>query len=322
MAWGSDNSLFVGMTSRGWASTGKDLFGLQRLTCNGKTPFEMKAMRAQKDGFEIEFTQPVNKKLAANLQNYQLNSFTYAYHRQYGSPIINTLGLPVTKAIVSADGKKVKLLVNGLRAGYIHELKIKNLQNQGGEELLHPVAYYTLNNIPGGGANHHDHAAMLASQKAKPATNDNSPCGPDASKNITVQPANWTNGPEVVINIGTKPGLKFAIENFEVPEGSRVKLVFNNTDDMLHNLVIVKKGKADAVGKLAMELGINGSKLGYVPPSPDVLFNTCLLQPETSQSIYFTAPKAGDYPYVCTFPGHYFVMKGNMKVIPNTTGKK
>ena len=322
MAWGSDNSLFVGMTSRGWASTGKDLFGLQRLTYNGKAPFEMKAMRAQKDGFEIEFTQPVNKKLAANLQNYLLNSFTYAYHRQYGSPIINTLGLPVTRAIVSPDGKKVKLLVNGLRPGYIHELKIKNLLNQGGEELLHPVAYYTLNNIPGGGANYHDHAAMLASQKVKPSTNDNSPCGPEASKNITVQPTNWANGPETVINIGTKPGLKFAIENFEVPEGSRVKLVFNNTDDMLHNLVIVKKGKADAVGKLAMDLGINGSKLGYVPPSPDVLFNTCLLQPETSQSIYFTAPKAGDYPYVCTFPGHYFVMKGNMKVIPNATGKK
>jgi uncharacterized cupredoxin-like copper-binding protein/glucose/arabinose dehydrogenase len=321
MTWGSDHSLFVGMTSRGWASTGKELYGLQRLTWNRINPFEMKAVRAQSTGFEIEFTQPVNKKLAADAKNYQLTGFTYAYHKSYGSPIINNLNCPVTKAEVSADGRKVKLWVNNLRPGYIHELKLKNVITTGGEELLHPVAYYTLNNIPGGAQPHHDHAAMLAaSRAATPATV--SPCGPEPAKNISDQPASWANGPEVIINIGTKPGLKFNIENFEVPAGARVKLVFNNTDDMLHNLVIVAKGKAETVGKLAMEMGLDGSKLGYIPASPDVLFNTCLLQPETAQSIYFVAPKAGEYPYICTYPGHYFVMKGTMKVIPNPTGLK
>jgi uncharacterized cupredoxin-like copper-binding protein len=126
----------------------------------------------------------------------------------------------------------------------------------------------------------------------------------------------------VVITIGTRPGLKFALEDFAVPEGSRLRLVFNNNDDMLHNLVLVQPGKAEAVGKKAMDMGINGSGLGYVPASPDVLANTCLLQPETSQSIYFTAPKAGDYPYICTFPGHFLVMKGTMKVLPKTAGPK
>jgi uncharacterized cupredoxin-like copper-binding protein len=100
-----------------------------------------------------------------------------------------------------------------------------------------------------------------------------------------------------------------------VPEGSKVKLVFNNQDDMLHNLVITNKGKGNEVGKMAMEMGINGSQSGYVPESKEVLYNTCLLQPETSQSIFFVAPKAGDYPYICSFPGHYFIMKGTMKVV-------
>jgi uncharacterized cupredoxin-like copper-binding protein/glucose/arabinose dehydrogenase len=314
LAWGSDHSLFVGMTSRGWASTGKAEYGLQRVIYNGKTPLEIKALRALPTGFELEFTLPINKKLAADLKAYQITSFTYSYHKNYGSPIINQMTCTVSKAEVAADGRKVKLSVNGLREGYIHELKVKGLQAQNGDELLHPVAYYSLNAIPGGAQPHHDHAAMMAGARAA-KSNDTSPCGPDPAKNITTQPASWTNGPETTITIGTKPGLKFDIENFEVPEGSKVKLVFNNQDDMLHNLVITNKGKGDEVGKKAMDLGVNGSQLGYIPESHDVLYNTCLLQPETSQSIYFVAPKAGEYPYLCSFPGHYFIMKGTMKVV-------
>jgi hypothetical protein len=64
--WGNDGSIFVGMTSRGWGSTGKDLYGLQRLVWNGRLPFEMKTISARPDGFEIEFTQPVDAKTASN----------------------------------------------------------------------------------------------------------------------------------------------------------------------------------------------------------------------------------------------------------------
>ena len=55
MIWGSDDSMFVGMTSRGWSSTGKEEYGLQRLVWNGKMPFEIKAIKAKDDGFELEF---------------------------------------------------------------------------------------------------------------------------------------------------------------------------------------------------------------------------------------------------------------------------
>ena len=65
MIWSNDNSMFVGRTSRGWASTGGGNYGLQRLVWTGKTPFEMKTIKAQADGFVIEFTKPVNKELAS-----------------------------------------------------------------------------------------------------------------------------------------------------------------------------------------------------------------------------------------------------------------
>ncbi|ALJ01770.1 large, multifunctional secreted protein (plasmid) [Rufibacter tibetensis] len=322
MAWGSDNSLFVGMTSRGWASTGGELYGLQRLVWNKKPIFEIKAMRALADGFELEFTQPVNKRLASNPKAYQMTGFTYSYQKSYGSPIINALPYSISSAEVTKDGRKVKLIVHGLREGYIHELMLKGIKSRTGTELLHPLAYYTLNAIPGGGQAHQKHAQMMTQQANAQQKDNNTPCGGEPSKNPTEQPANWAGGPDITITIGTKPGLKFSIEDFEVPEGSKVKLVFDNTDDMLHNLVITAKGKGDEIGKKAMELGMDGPKLGYVPISADVLFNTCLLQPNSSQDIYFVAPKAGDYPYVCTFPGHYNIMKGIMKVSRKSISSK
>jgi azurin len=55
--------------------------------------------------------------------------------------------------------------------------------------------------------------------------------------------------------------------------------------------------------------------MDYVPPGNQVLYHTALLQPETSESIYFIAPsEPGTYTYVCTFPGHAITMRGEMRV--------
>lgn len=307
MAWGSDQSLFVGMTSRGWASTGKELFGLQRLKWTSEVPMEIKAMRISTMGFELEFTKPVDKATAGNPDNYKMTGFTYSYHKKYGSPVINSAECHVQKADVSADSLRVKLVVHGLREGYIHELKAENLQSSTGEPILHPQAYYTINAFPEG-SEHHTHMTSDTGQKKV------SGCGNDALKSIQQQPSDWKNGPEISITLGTKPGLKFDNELIEIKAGTKVKLTFNNNDDMLHNLVITAPGKGEEVGQKAMDMGLNGTNAGYIPNTNAVLYHTCLIQPETSQSIYFTAPKPGDYPYICSFPGHSFVMKGVMRV--------
>jgi cytochrome c551/c552 len=151
MSWGTDNSMFVGGTNRGWGSTGKETFGLERLVWTGKTPFEMKAVRAMPDGFEVEFTQPVNAISAQNLKNYTATSYTYKYHPVYGSPIADFKENVVRGARVSADGMKARLVIDGLREGYVHDLKLDGVvsakENIG---LLHPQAFYTLNSIPQG----------------------------------------------------------------------------------------------------------------------------------------------------------------------------
>ncbi len=334
-AWGLDGSMFVGMTSRGWASTGKAPYGIQRLVWTGKTPFEMKTIRSMPDGFLIEFTLPVDRKTAENPDSYSLNSFTYKYHRTYGSPIDGAKAVPIRGIMVAADGLSVRLVADTvLREGYIHEVKAEGVRSAAGLALLHPTGYYTLNAIAPGervvglertkgvvpGMTHAAHAAMLAKEDEatptpKPSTASTKPPAPNA-KHITDMPATWTNGPDQTIVIGTRPGLKFDIDKVEVKAGSRLKLVFNNNDDMLHNCVIVKPGMANPVGDLALRLNLNGPKLNYVPNSPNVLFHTNILQPETSESIYFVAPAApGDYQFVCTFPGHSSLMQGILKVV-------
>jgi azurin len=115
--------------------------------------------------------------------------------------------------------------------------------------------------------------------------------------------------------LGTKPGLKFDVTEVQVKAGSRIKWVFNNNDDMLHNCVIVKPGMANPVGEAAIKLGLKGSDMQYVPKSANVIFHTNILQPETSESIYFIAPnEPGEYTYLCTFPGHHTLMQGKLKV--------
>ena len=96
----------------------------------------------------MSFTKNVNPETAAAPSSYNLSSYTYLYHRTYGSPEIDTKELTVTSATVSGDRLRVRLVVEGLREGYVHELRAEGLRAATGESLLHPAGYYTLNQIP------------------------------------------------------------------------------------------------------------------------------------------------------------------------------
>lgn len=148
MTQGTDSSMFVGLTNRGWSSLGTASYGLQRLTWTGRTPFEIKEMRAQNDGFELVFTQPVDVKTASDPKSYNMSSYTYLYHSTYGSNEIDPKEVNITAAEVSNDGLRVRLHVDGLRPIYVHELHATGVKNSDGQPLLHPHAYYTLNQIP------------------------------------------------------------------------------------------------------------------------------------------------------------------------------
>ena len=144
-----DGSLLVGMSSRGWSSLGTQAYGLQRVRWSGETPFAIQEMRAQPDGFELVFTTAVDPASAALPASYTVKSYTYLYSNAYGSAEIDALPLTVTSASVSADRRRVRLQVDGLRALYVHELRATGVRSTAGTALAEPDAYYTLNRIPG-----------------------------------------------------------------------------------------------------------------------------------------------------------------------------
>ncbi len=317
-AWGADNSLFVGQTSRGWAATGKEPFALERLVWTGKTPFEMKAIRSAVDGFEVEFTMPVDPASLLGDSTFVVTSFTYKYHSTYGSPAINVQPLKVTVNGLSDDDTTVKLAVEGLRAGYIHEFRLGDVRSVEGVPLLHDQAFYTLNSIRDGASVVGSGPGSSASSPEQAAAGDGN-AGERAARRPVEMPPSWGGEVDHRVEIRTEPGLRFDVSAFDVRPGSRVALTFVNDDDMSHNLVVTAVGAADEVVAAAIDLGIRGQGLGYVPEgggaAESVLYHTALLEPEASETLYFEAPSvAGQYPFVCTFPGHGVTMRGVMTV--------
>jgi cytochrome c551/c552 len=150
MNWGHNGSLFAGETNRGWGSAGTTTSGLQRLVWTNRIPMEMKTVSAMPDGFEIEFTLPVDNKTAEDLSSYGGKTFIYKYHPVYGSPTINEEKINIKGVKVSADGLKVRVVIDNLRQYYIHEINVLGIKSKTGLQVLHPTAFYTLNNIPEG----------------------------------------------------------------------------------------------------------------------------------------------------------------------------
>jgi cytochrome c551/c552 len=111
----------------------------------------MRKVKAMPDGFEIEFTKPVDRKYAEDLASYNIESFIYKYQAVYGSPPVNNQQCQVKGVKVAADGMSVRLVVSNLRRYYIHTISLMGIRDkENAYSLVHPTGYYTLNNIPAG----------------------------------------------------------------------------------------------------------------------------------------------------------------------------
>lgn len=146
----ADGALFVGGTNRGWGSRGTKPFALERLTWSGNVPFEIQHMRARHNGFELVFTQPVDRESAGRTDSYELSTYTYIFQSSYGSPEVDHTTPEIASATVSDDARSVRLVIDGLQAGHVHELHSEGVRSASGLPLLHTEAYYTLNYLPDG----------------------------------------------------------------------------------------------------------------------------------------------------------------------------
>lgn len=120
------------------------------------------------------------------------------------------------------------------------------------------------------------------------------------------------------IAMATVPSrMTYDVKEFSVIAGTPVCITMSNPDTLQHNLLLVAPGALS-------EMGVAGDKMGetaagkachFTPDSPKVLAVMGLVDSGATGEVWFVAPaKPATYPYVCTYPGHWRMMNGKMKV--------
>ncbi len=153
-------------------------------------------------------------------------------------------------------------------------------------------------------------ATAAANTAATPAF---APAGvPSGATTASVAPASNLPVLEVTIKPDAANPLAYDTKTISAKVGQKVVVTFTNIHPTLpqpHNFVLGKLGTKDKMMTIAMG-GMTLVDKGYIPDSPDILAHSGLIQPGKSETIEFTLPAAGEYPYFCTFPGHVAIMNG------------
>ena len=142
-----------------------------------------------------------------------------------------------------------------------------------------------------------------------------------SSNQAQAEPPAWSGSPDTTLVLKTLPGMmRYDLNEVEAAPGAKVKLTLDNVDDLQHNLVLLKIDPEDKDGQKfaqgVFSLGAKAIEMGWVPrDDPRVIVASQLLDPKATEDLYFVAPEApGDYPYVCTVPGHSLLMRGILRV--------
>ncbi|MEM1056095.1 MAG: plastocyanin/azurin family copper-binding protein [Bacteroidota bacterium] len=135
-------------------------------------------------------------------------------------------------------------------------------------------------------------------------------CGSSDQEAIPDQTAVFAESVDVELVVAAeRNAMAFAVERIEAPAGARVRLVMDNTETtsraMVHNIVVVNNETAiDRVGNAAVGAPQN------VPDDPGIVAYTPLAGPGERVAVVFEMPPVGEYPFICTFPGHHQFMQG------------
>jgi azurin len=299
----NDGHLYVnGM--QGWGSyTPKDgCFQRVRFT-GGEKPVPV-GFEARDNGVLIRFNQPVKEADAATCF---AQCWNYRYSAAYGSPEYSVKYADApghdpleVHSVQKLDGGKTLLLEipQIVTASQIH------LRVSTGHDIFltaHALAE-PFTDFPGyAKIAKTNHAAQIGLTAPTPS-----------------KPNPWAKGEggrELVIEAAL--GLQYVQKQLTAKAGEKLTIVFKNPDVVPHNWLLAKPGSLQKLGDKCnlMITDPQGMQKHYVPDSDDVIAYTDMTNAKGEFTIHITAPKEkGDYPYLCTFPGHWMVMNGVMKV--------
>ncbi len=147
------------------------------------------------------------------------------------------------------------------------------------------------------------------------ATDLSTTLAPEAAKALSTKLRGL--GPTMVVLHAVYEQMRFDKQLIVVETGRPVSITLQNDDAMPHNLAILRPGTLEEIGQAAEKMTSTPDALGrlYVPDSPKLLWATRMIQPSQTGQLIFDAPnEPGDYPFTCTFPGHWRRMAGILAV--------
>ena len=290
---------------------------LHRVRYTGGKVRKPKGFKIHSNGIRIDFTTSLDSQAVSRVKNYFAQAWNYEYAKRYGSPEFSAKN-PESLGHDRVTVRSVKLLEGGKSIFVempdlepIMQLHIRmHLQDADGTAFktdlfcspMFPDKPYS--------------TAGLAEPRKNKLTFVSLRVASQESKNKPDYTGETIEG-EREIRIDTISGLKYSRTLLEAKPNEALVLKLKNIDAMPHNLVIIKPGSTQKVGEASFKM-ISDPKAGeknYAPDLNEVLHIIPVIEPGKSHALHFRAPKEpGDYPYICTFPGHWMAMQGILRV--------
>jgi len=142
-----DGAILVGSVHDSAWGAGRNLGEIVKLRFSGQLPLGIAEMRAVEDGFELQFTGPIDRAKAADKTNYQLVSYRRIPTPDYGGPDVDRRTEKINALTVSQDGRRVVITLPEQRVGFVYALRLRNLTTDG--QQFHPAeAYFSMGPLP------------------------------------------------------------------------------------------------------------------------------------------------------------------------------
>ena len=310
-----DEQVYV-VGSQGWGTYSQTDGSFERIRYTDKPVYYPIGFQIYQNGIRVDFDHQLSEKDVESVKNVFAQQWQYIYTMGYGSPEFSIRDpeqfghdpLEITSAHVVGDGKSLFVEIPDIVPAMTIHLRM-HLTFANGDPFKTDLFATALHL----GKAFTDFSKPKAIVKGKPQELElilkMPPPIPD------VEPG--SDEPGRPIHIKALTGLKYDKTRISASPGERISLTLENTDVMPHNWIMVRYEGYTNVGEKADKMVNDPDAIAkqYIPEDRDILQFTRLLNPGESTTIHFNAPIApGHYPFLCTFPGHWQVMRGYLIV--------
>ncbi len=302
----------------GWGDYSVEDGCFHRVRYNGKPVHDPTGFQIYENGIRIDFATKLDPESTADPLRYFAHAWNYEYAKRYGSPEFSvrdpkSLGhdpVEIRSVVLLENKSSIFVEMPSLEPVMQHHIRMHLVAEDGKEfrtDLFSSPMYL---------GDHFTSEGLAKPGKNKPTAIALRVADPGKKSTANTESGKLTEGERTVV-IDAIGGLQYAQKEIVAKAGEAIALKLRNTDVMPHNLVIVEPASAKKVGEASFRMlnDPDAGKKHYVPELPEVLYHIPVISPGTEHTLHFKAPnKPGDYPYICTFPGHWMAMNGILKV--------